>query len=113
MKKRGISLIGTLWLVAMLGTLAFASLGILSTLRNRLEAQKLNQESAAMAISGRDYAATMIASGQWKGPQHFRSPVFSSGGSFEVDVRADGRILSIGHVGAYQSQIESQMKGKP
>ena len=112
LRARGITLLGTIWLMALLATLAAASWQTLSVVRGRLAAHKFSQQAAAMAISGHDYAAAQIRSGHWKGATHYRSPVFPSGASFEVEVRVVSggyRILSLGEVGS----VKFQMEGPP
>lgn len=107
---RGFSLIGTLWLLALLTALSLASFEVLSSVRGRLGAHKLRQQANAMAISGSDYASAQIHAGRWRGEQKFRSPYFAGGGYFEVETRLQGsgyRILSRGHAGAATISLET------
>ena len=107
--RQGITLIGTLWLIALLGSLLLSALGIFLTVQGRLSGHKQSQQAAAMAISGRDYASAMIKSGRWKGPAQLKSPTFPGGESFEVEVKRSGsafKIISIGHAGAAYYKME-------
>ena len=103
--RRGITLLGVLWLMALLASLSMMATGVVRTVQGQLSNHKQKQQAAAMAISGRDYAAAMIRSGRWKGTQHFRSPVFNGAESFEVEV-AGKRIVSIGWCGETRVRLE-------
>ncbi len=106
--RRGITLIGTMWTLALLGILLAATISGLSMLRARLERHKQQQQASAMAISGQDYARAQIRAHRWSQPYHFHSPEFPGGGRFEVEVKA-GKLSSIGYCGRARQRLEARL----
>lgn len=99
MRRRGFTLIGMLWLMALLLALSLGSLGLVEGVRGRIAAHKHQEEARALAFSGADYARAMLAAGHWSGNTSFTSPALAGGGTFTVQV-AGGRITSVGRAGA-------------
>jgi type II secretory pathway pseudopilin PulG len=106
-KRRGISLIGTMWTLALLGVLLSATLGGIGLLRTRLQRHKDLQQASAMAISGQDYARAQLRRHQWSVPYRYQSPDFPGGGRFEIEISA-GKIRSTGYCGKARQQLEAR-----
>ena len=78
-RGRGVTLAGTLWMLALLGVLMSATLSGIGMIRARLLRHKEMEQAAAMAVSGQDYAAAHKSIGR------YRSPEFPGGGHFELE----------------------------
>lgn len=105
MRRRGFTLIGIMWLVALLLALTLGALGVVEGVRGRVAAHKWREEARALAWSGADYARAMVASGRWTGRASFASPTLAGGGRFEVRVDG-GRVTSVGRVGPQTFTVE-------
>lgn len=105
-RRRGITLIGTMWTLALLGILLSATLGGLSMVRARLQRHKDLQQASALAISAQDYARAQLRQRRWRPPYHFQSPELPGGGRFEVDI-SGGKLRSTGYFGRARQQLES------
>ncbi|MBX3170896.1 MAG: type II secretion system protein [Candidatus Eremiobacteraeota bacterium] len=105
-RRRGITLVGTLWTLALLGILLSATLGGISMLRARLQRHKDLQQASALAVSGQDYARAQLRRHRWRPPHHFQSPELPGGGHFEVEVSA-GKIRSTGYYARARQQLEA------
>lgn len=106
--RRGITLIGTMWILALLGILLTGTFSALSMMRARLERHKQLQQAWAMALSGQDYARAQLRAHKWSQPYHFRSPEFPGGGRFEVEIKA-GKLSSTGYCGRARQQLEASL----
>lgn len=106
-RRRGITLIGTIWTLALLAILLSATLGGISLLRNRLQHHKDLQQASAMAISGQDYAQAQLRRHLWSVPYRYKSPDFPGGGRFEIEL-TPGTIRSTGICGRARQQLESR-----
>ena len=104
--RRGITLVGTLWTLTLLGVLLSATLGGISLLRNRLQRHKDLQQASAMAISGQDYARAQLRRHRWSPPCRYQSPDLPGGGRFEIEIRS-GKIRSTGICGKARQQLEA------
>lgn len=106
-RPRGITLIGTMWTLALLGILLSATLGGIGMLRARLQRHKDLQQASALAISGQDYARAQLRQHRWRSPHRFQSPELPGGGRFEIEVTG-AKIRSTGYYGRARQQLETQ-----
>lgn len=112
MRRFGFSLVGVLWLVALLVTLQLGVISVVGQARERVSEHKLAQSAHWMAVSGADYAEGMIRSGDWRKPLDFRSPELP-GGHFEVQLKTAGghwEIRSVGVSGTFRHQLNRRVE---
>lgn len=103
MNRRGITLIGTLWLVAFLSVIFGATVLTIEAVQNRLTHHKQSQQAHCMAVSGLDYGAALRRSG--KKVTTFNSPEFAGGGYFKVESTGK-RLISTGYCGRSVVRLE-------
>jgi len=104
-KRRGLSLMGTMWLVTTLSVLIGCGILTLESIQGRLTGHKQQQQAACLALSGQNYAQALKRWGKWDRFEHFRSPEFPGAGYFEVRKVAGGRYLSVGYSGRSRCEL--------
>ena len=105
MSRRGVTLAGTLWMLAVLGVLMSATLSGIGMIRARLLRHKELEQAAAMAVSGQDYAAALQR--QHKSIVRYRSPEFPGGGHFELEPGGAG-VVSTGVCGPSRYRLDKR-----
>lgn len=101
--KRGVSLIGVIYMIALLTVLQLGVHTALTQSHRRLENHKHKEASYWLAVSGADYAERVFAQKRWKYGKIYRSPSFDSG-YFVVEVEP-GAFISRGHAGGQITEI--------
>lgn len=109
MRRRGLTLVATLWIVALLLALSLGALGVLEGVRGRVAAHKLGEEARALALSGADYARAMVASRRWNPPRRWTSPPLAGGGCFTVELTSRS-IVSTGIAGSHRRTVEVPLR---
>ncbi len=104
-RQRGLTLLGTMWLITLLSILSFATIGTVEVIQQRLMGHKQMQQAATMALSGQEYARALQKSGKLARGQRFQSPDFD-GGRFVVECLPSGKIVSTGYSGRSQYRLE-------
>jgi hypothetical protein len=99
------SLLGTMWLIALLSVLTLATIVTVELVQQRLVGHKQMQQAVTMAMSGLDYAVALQRSGKWAKGQRIQSPDFE-GGRFVVERLSSGRIVATGYSGRAHYRLE-------
>ena len=107
-QRRGMTLLGTLWLIAFLSVLFFGAAATVESVQQRLIGHKQKQQAMSMALSGQDYALALKRSGKLAKKTRFQSPDFE-GGRFVVEVMPNGHVLSTGYSGRSLYRLEGAL----
>lgn len=105
MRRRALSLLGTMWMLAALSTVSLLGIASMEMLHHRLRTHQKRLQAACHAMSGRNYARIL----QQRRRTGYRSPLLPQGGYFEVHQQPDGSWISIGVVG----RCRSTWRGRP
>ena len=106
--RRGVSLLGTMWLLALLVVLAGAGIVTVELVRARLVGHKQMEQATTMAVSGQDCAASLKRSGKLTPGHRYQSPDFG-GGHFRLELLPNGHVLSTGCSGRSEFRLEGKL----
>lgn len=109
MRRRGMTLIGLIYMAALMVALHFVIDSAIDSARDQISIHKHRQAAYWMAVSGVDFAETALASGRWTYGRRYQSPPTLRGGSFEIQMTPDAYLVR-GSAGGQNHFIKKQRR---